>query len=245
VFVVSYAGKWNLETKEIRDPNNKDSLGNGMGGFNSTFMVSTADLQLNTSYTSPQPIDYWNAEIASVIGLSTKNMVGLGKGEYNSVLAMWQNQRLPVELGEYNPMTGLSMIKIQVPKSAWQAHRSYVRVWIGSYEGVSNEVLVPLASGRHSPDVNQRATFKPMPSNSTRFPGNSSAWRRLASRIEEWAVLRLAWITTVPAAVPSTRETMIDSAWSGDTASTWMPRNRIRATFGSSFGLSTAMPANP
>jgi glycosidase len=148
VFVVSYAGKWNLETKEIRDPNNKDSLGNGMGGFNSTFMVSTADLQLNTSYTSPQPIDYWNAEIASVIGLSTKNMVGLGKGEYNSVLAMWQNQRLPVELGEYNPMTGLSMIKIQVPKSAWQAHRSYVRVWIGSYEGVSNEVLVPLASGR-------------------------------------------------------------------------------------------------
>jgi glycosidase len=148
VFVVSYAGKWNLETKEIRDPNNKDSLGNGMGGFNSTFMVSTADLQLNTSYTSPQPIDYWNTEIASVIGLSTKNMVGLGKGEYNSVLAMWQNQRLPVELGEYNPMTGLSMIKIQVPKSAWQAHRSYVRVWIGSYEGVSNEVLVPLASGR-------------------------------------------------------------------------------------------------
>jgi glycosidase len=148
VFVVIYAGKWNLETKEIRDPNNKDSLGNGMGGFNSTFMVSTADLQLNTSYTSPQPIDYWNAEIASVIGLSTKNMVGLGKSEYNSVLAMWQNQRLPVELGEYNPMTGLSMIKIQVPKSAWQAHRSYVRVWIGSYEGVSNEVLVPLASGR-------------------------------------------------------------------------------------------------
>ena len=148
VFVVSYIGKWNLETKEIRDPNNKDSLGNGMGGFNSTFMVSTADLQLNTSYTSPQPIDYWNAEIASVIGLSTKNMVGLGKGEYNSVLAMWQNQRLSVELGEYNPMTGLSMIKIQVPKSAWQAHRSYVRVWIGSNEGVSNEVLVPLASGR-------------------------------------------------------------------------------------------------
>ena len=148
VFVVSYIGKWNLETKEIRDPNNKDSLGNGMGGFNSTFMVSTADLQLNTSYTSPQPIDYWNTEIASVIGLSTKNMVGLGKGEYNSVLAMWQNQRLPVELGEYNPMTGLSMIKIQVPKSALQAHRSYVRVWIGSNEGVSNEVLVPLASGR-------------------------------------------------------------------------------------------------
>ncbi|MEY3861601.1 MAG: hypothetical protein RIS50_1882, partial [Bacteroidota bacterium] len=80
--------------------------------------------------------------------LSTKNMVGLGKGEYNSVLAMWQNQRLPVELGEYDVMTGLSMIKIQVPKSAWQAHRSYVRVWIGSYEGVSNEVLVPLSAGR-------------------------------------------------------------------------------------------------
>jgi len=25
VFVVSFAGKWNLETKEIRDPYNKDS----------------------------------------------------------------------------------------------------------------------------------------------------------------------------------------------------------------------------
>ncbi len=148
VFVVSYAGKWNLETKEIRDPNNTDSLGNGMGGFNSTFMVSTADLKLNTYYTSPQPGDYWNAEIPTEIVLSTKNMVGLGKGEYNSVLAMWQNQRLPVELGEYNPMTGLSIIKIKVPKSAWQAHRSYVRVWIGSYEGVSNEVLVPLSAGR-------------------------------------------------------------------------------------------------
>lgn len=148
VFVVSYAGKWNLETKEIRDPNNTDSLGNGMGGFNSTFMVSTADLKLNTYYTSPQPIDYWNAEIPTEIVLSTKNMAGLGKGEYNSVLAMWQNQRLPVELGEYDVMTGLSIIKIKVPKSAWQAHRSYVRVWIGSYEGVSNEVLVPLSAGR-------------------------------------------------------------------------------------------------
>lgn len=148
VFVVSYAGKWNLETKEIRDPNNRDSLGNGMGGFNSTFMVSTADLKLNTYYTSPQPIDYWNAEIPTEIVLSTKNMAGLGKGEYNSVLAMWQNQRLPVELGEYDVMTGLSIIKIKVPKSAWQAHRSYVRVWIGSYEGVSNEVLVPLSAGR-------------------------------------------------------------------------------------------------
>ena len=148
VFVVSYAGKWNLETKEIRDPNNTDSLGNGMGGFNSTFMVSTADLKLNTYYTSPQPGDYWNAEIPTEIVLSTKNMAGLGKGEYNSVLAMWQNQRLPVELGEYDVMTGLSIIKIKVPKSAWQAHRSYVRVWIGSYEGVSNEVLVPLSAGR-------------------------------------------------------------------------------------------------
>ncbi len=148
VFVVSYAGKWNLETKEIRDPNNADSLGNGMGGFNSTFMVSTADLKLNTYYTSPQPGDYWNAEIPTEIVLSTKNMAGLGKGEYNSVLAMWQNQRLPVELGEYDVMTGLSVIKIKVPKSAWQAHRSYVRVWIGSYEGVSNEVLVPLSAGR-------------------------------------------------------------------------------------------------
>ncbi len=148
VFVVSYAGKWNLETKEIRDPNNADSLGNGMGGFNSTFMVSTADLKLNTYYTSPQPGDYWNAEIPTEIVLSTKNMAGLGKGEYNSVLAMWQNQRLPVELGEYDVMTGLSIIKIKVPKSAWQAHRSYVRVWIGSYEGVSNEVLVPLSAGR-------------------------------------------------------------------------------------------------
>lgn len=148
VFVVSYAGKWNLETKEIRDPNNADSLGNGMGGFNSTFMVSTADLKLNTYYTSPQPGDYWNAEIPTEIVLSTKNMAGLGKGEYNSVLAMWQNQRLPVELGEYDVMTGLSIIKIKVPKSAWQSHRSYVRVWIGSYEGVSNEVLVPLSAGR-------------------------------------------------------------------------------------------------
>ena len=75
-------------------------------------------------------------------------MVDLGKGEYNSVLAMWQNQRLPVELGEYEPMYGESVIKITVPKAAWEASRSYVRVWIGSSEGVSNEVLVPLAAGR-------------------------------------------------------------------------------------------------
>ena len=124
VFVVSYAGKWNLETKEIRDPNNKDSLGNGMGGYNSTFTVSTADLQLRTSHTSPQPGDYWNPEIPTEIFVSTKNMVGLGKGEYNSVLAMWQNQRLPVELGEYEPMYGESVIKITVPKAAWEASRS-------------------------------------------------------------------------------------------------------------------------
>ena len=148
VFVVSFAGKWNLETKEIRDPNNKDSLGNGMGGYNSTFTVSTADLQLRTSHTSPQPGDYWNPEIPTEIFVSTLNMVGLGKGEYNTVLAMWQNQRLPVELGEYEPMYGESVIKITVPKAAWEASRSYVRVWIGSSEGVSNEVLVPLAAGR-------------------------------------------------------------------------------------------------
>jgi hypothetical protein len=53
-----------------------------------------------------------------------------------------------VELGEYEPMYGESVIKITVPKAAWEASRSYVRVWIGSSEGVSNEVLVPLAAGR-------------------------------------------------------------------------------------------------
>lgn len=148
VFVVSYAGKWNLETKEIRDPNNNDSMGNGMGGFNSTFMVSTADLQLSTAYTSPMPGDYWNAEIPSEIVVSTKNMVGLAKGEYNTVLAMWQNQRLDIQLGEYDPNTGASIIKIAVPKAAAQTSRSYIRVWIGSSEGVSNEVLVPLVAGR-------------------------------------------------------------------------------------------------
>lgn len=148
VFVVSYAGKWNMETKEIRDPNNKDSVGNGMGGFNSTFTVSTADLQLNTCYTSPKPGDYWNAEIPTEIVLSTRSMEGLGKGEYNSVLAMWQNQRLQVGIGENDPQTGLTIIKIKVPKSASQVHHSFIRVWIGSYEGVSNEVLVPLVAGR-------------------------------------------------------------------------------------------------
>lgn len=140
--------------KEIRDPNNADSVGNGMGGFNSTFLVESCNLQIETAYTSPSPSDFWNSNLPTEIYVSTRFSAGIGKGDYNSVLAMWQNQKLEVELGEHDPQLDLDILKIVVPKEAFsgrmasELHNTFIRVWIGSSAGVSNEVLVPLVGGR-------------------------------------------------------------------------------------------------
>ena len=151
VFVVDYA----KVQKEIRDPNNSDSVGNGMGGFNSTFLVESCNLQIETAYTSPLPSDFWNSNLPTEIYVSTRFSAGIGKGDYNSVLAMWQNQKLEVGLGEHDSQLDLDILKIVVPKEAFSGGRlaselsnTFIRVWIGSSEGVSNEVLVPLVGGR-------------------------------------------------------------------------------------------------
>ena len=119
VFVVDYA----KVQKEIRDPNNSDSVGNGMGGFNSTFLVESCNLQIETAYTSPLPSDFWNSNLPTEIYVTTRFSAGIGKGDYNSVLAMWQNQKLEVGLGEHDSQLDLDILKIVLPKEAFSGGR--------------------------------------------------------------------------------------------------------------------------
>ncbi|MFM8913994.1 MAG: alpha-amylase family glycosyl hydrolase, partial [Flammeovirgaceae bacterium] len=123
--------------KEIRDPNNKDSVDNGMGGWNSIIRV-------------PRPA------IAKLPMLTTKNFelktIQLSlSNPAKEVMVFWKNFLLDyrsVKLTE-------KQIDITIPTEANQNERSFIRVWAANDEGTSNDVLIPLQQGSVLSDAKQ------------------------------------------------------------------------------------------
>ncbi|MFN9863864.1 MAG: alpha-amylase family glycosyl hydrolase, partial [Bacteroidota bacterium] len=126
-----------VDGKEIRDPNNKDSVDNGLGGWNSILRIPRADPEKLPVITTK------NFELKT-IKLSLKNPA-------NEVMVFWKNFLLDhrsVKLSE-------KQIDITIPTEANQNERSFIRVWAANDEGISNDVLIPLQQGSVLSDAKQ------------------------------------------------------------------------------------------
>ncbi len=110
---------------ETIDPDNPNSVSNGMGGRNSLLVVGNSEVQKPTLYTS----FYDGADVA----FSFRNSTDL--------VVLWQNKQLEVN----NTGEGL---KVTIPEEAKNLERSYIRAWAYSDSEISNDVLIPLQNGK-------------------------------------------------------------------------------------------------
>lgn len=124
-----------VDGKEIRDPSNKDSVDNGMGGWNSVLTLPKPD-------PAKLPILQTDSFTDNTLQLELSNPA-------DRVLVFWQNF-----LVEEVTQTDQS-ITITIPSEAKQHKRSHVRVWAANSEGISNDVLIPLEKGKVVADPSQ------------------------------------------------------------------------------------------
>ncbi|NBW36011.1 MAG: alpha-amlyase [Cytophagia bacterium] len=124
-----------VDGREIRDPENKDSVENGMGGWNSVLQLPKPD---------PAKLPLLSTESFSESKVTLKL-----SSEANLVKVYWQN----FEIDEISK-DGKS-ITIQIPEAAKNSKRSFIRAWAANDEGISNDVLIPLDNGKVIDQSNQ------------------------------------------------------------------------------------------
>ncbi len=116
-------GKWML------DPNNKDSVDNNQGGFNSVMKVGNFNPELCPElYTE----NYTDKEI----NIACNNKV-------DKFYVFWQNFKLSDRFVRNDSNT----ISITIPEQAENYKRSFIRVWAYNQHGASNDILIPLDNG--------------------------------------------------------------------------------------------------
>ncbi|MBL7853985.1 MAG: alpha-glucosidase C-terminal domain-containing protein [Cyclobacteriaceae bacterium] len=115
--------------KEKRDPANRDSVDNGMGGWNSVLRLPRPD---------PAKLPLIRTEKADdgTVSLTLSNPA-------TEVNVYWKNFRLPAS---HVTLTD-DRIEFEIPAQARESKRSFIRVWAANEEGVSNDVLIPLHEG--------------------------------------------------------------------------------------------------
>lgn len=114
-----------VDGMEMQDPSNDEKISNGMGGFNNVIRVGDAEKQLPEIQTQ------------SVEG----NYLTISEVYATEVIAFWENTHLkgiPKE-GE---------ITFLIPEEGIAKDRSHIRVWAYNDVGMSNDLLIPLDSGR-------------------------------------------------------------------------------------------------
>ncbi|MFN5169430.1 MAG: alpha-amylase family glycosyl hydrolase [Cyclobacteriaceae bacterium] len=118
-----------VDGKEKRDPANRDSVDNGMGGWNSVLRLPRPD---------PAKLPLIKTETADgqTITLRLANPA-------NELRVYWQNFSLPDTQLARNG----DEITITIPTQARESKRSFVRVWAANEEGIGNDVLIPLHEG--------------------------------------------------------------------------------------------------
>jgi cyclomaltodextrinase / maltogenic alpha-amylase / neopullulanase len=113
------------------DPANPDSVDNNFGGFNSVMKVGLAD-------KSNMPFLY------TVEYDKTENEIDIKWTRLPSdFFVFWQNVLLDKSYLELEK----DELGISVPQEAAGMERSYIRVYAMNYNGVSNELLIPLQNG--------------------------------------------------------------------------------------------------
>ncbi len=126
-----------LDGKDHLDPNNPDSVSNGMGGFNSILKVGyIADDSLPYIYT----LSY------------NKKYILLGFENNITELQVFYDNFLLSE--SFVTISG-NKIKIRIPRQATQKKRSYIRVYAANSYGLANDILIPLDQGQPVSSVKQ------------------------------------------------------------------------------------------
>lgn len=119
-----------VDGKEMLDPYNKDSISNGMGGWNS---ILTIQGPKRDKLPILKTESYWN----STISITSSN-------PFEKVYAYWGNQLIPSAKVNIQG----NEVMIEVPSNAKDLDRSKLRLWAYNDEGASNEILVPLNRGK-------------------------------------------------------------------------------------------------
>ena len=130
LFPGRYQYKLIIDGKEKSDPNNRDSVSNNNGGYNSL-------LTLGNLNSTGLPALY------TVSADGRKIVIGM-KNKADSIFVLWQNHLLGSKFWKKDS----AGITIEVPRKAGEFDRSFIRAWAYNSEGISNEILVPLQDGK-------------------------------------------------------------------------------------------------
>jgi cyclomaltodextrinase / maltogenic alpha-amylase / neopullulanase len=130
LFPGRYQYKLILDGKEKSDPDNRDSVSNNNGGYNSLLTLG------NLNQTGFPVLFTATADGRNIV-------VGL-KNKADSIFVLWQNYLLDQKFWKKDS----SGITIEVPRKAKEFDRSYIRVYACNNTGISNEILVPLQDGK-------------------------------------------------------------------------------------------------
>ena len=117
-----------IDGDEQLDVNNTDLIDNNLGGYNSLTVVENGSKQFPELST----ISY------------TNNTITIAINNTNELIALWQNQQIPSE----NIIISENSATIEIPKVARNIERSFIRVLGMNEANVSNDLLIPLASGK-------------------------------------------------------------------------------------------------
>lgn len=114
-----------VDGEEMPDPDNPESVSNGMGGTNSILRVG------DTSGDKPSLETYDHA------GPS----VYLKTDHPENVIVLWENYELDTKYQE-------NILSFEIPANAKEMRRSHIRAWTYNENGqLSNDVLIPLSNG--------------------------------------------------------------------------------------------------
>ncbi|MCK9220551.1 MAG: alpha-amylase family glycosyl hydrolase [Bacteroidales bacterium] len=130
LFPGKYQYKLVVDGKWKTDPENRDSVSNYNGGYNSL-------LTLGNINPSGLPLLYSNQVSGRKITIGVKNKV-------DSIFVFWGNYLLDQHFWKKDS----SGITVDIPKKAKEFDRSFIRIWGYNNVGISNEILVPLRDGK-------------------------------------------------------------------------------------------------
>jgi len=118
-----------LDGEQNHDPANPNKVDNGFGKYNSVLQIAGKNNLFPTLVTDN----------------FTKNKITLSySNDVDEVYIYWQNHLLPEQFSK----TVNGKITFDIPAEARDLKRSYIRVWASNRFGVSNDVLIPLESGK-------------------------------------------------------------------------------------------------
>jgi glycosidase len=143
--------------KEIRDPYNKDSVSNGMGSFNSRFIFKEKEIELKTAIHSNIDENFIQVDLVTNLLAGISKKVYLENKKKFNIIALLDNELLKTSiLHKYskNGLIEMSFIEVYIPAKS-KLKRSYLRCWVSNFEGVSNDVLVPLVGNEILGDISK------------------------------------------------------------------------------------------